>query len=717
MPTHVERTEKNSSDSETRPSRPALGARAVVELLNLNQPATVPQQFQVTDHRRPESLKKLIRLLTAFQKKIADSAYGSASVLSLLTKHLVETNEQLEIARPDLGAIHLVDSIFNALLSSGRFDKEAWGLVSRTRFPVTKFALQDFSFFFAPQNIGRRLLNTITLHLLGSAEQRKGEVRTSISLFVDRLNLEYDDHISQFNSVCIETQSYFASHQRRLTRIETKISQVEGPDSKKDRSEPIIIETLNAEVGGRELPDMIVDFIYGEWRNSMRLVLLQEGENSPNWKRQVSLTQSMVQIHEACQSEEGRAQYSRFWPSMFKGIKGLLISVEQDSSALENAIDPLELVCAAMIRGAEPDLKKAPQLQAQSVVNDSFEVIKVDEEYLAQVEALNVGEWIRIKTPSQDYEACKLTVKTTDAEPWVFVNNTGSKIAKKSKYALAKGLRDGVVDIVGQGQWIDDLLRDAFTRLARLLDMEKRYQQTTPEPARKETTTPETSTSEAATQVATTSESLPDRDAPLPQPEVEEITGAETDEEPEAEAPPEPAPAAEPADTTSISLVSREEQESSYHVKDAAVVARTDEILSGSTLSMVNDDLEEAAGTSAEESGDQAWEDYFQEEASLSEAELEAASRAVEALEVGAQVNYLIDGRDERCKLAVKMLAKDKFIFVNRVGVKVWDTSQQEVVEAVAKGLVTIIDSGVKFDRALERVVKNIQSGKKGREW
>ena len=142
-----------------------------------------------------------------------------------------KTSEQLEIARPDLGAIHLVDSIFNALLSSGRFDKDAWGLVSRTRFPVTKFALQDFSFFFAPQNIGRRLLNTITLHLLGSAEQRKGEVRTSISLFVDRLNLEYDDHISQFNSVCIETQSYFASHQRRLTRIETKISQVEGPDS------------------------------------------------------------------------------------------------------------------------------------------------------------------------------------------------------------------------------------------------------------------------------------------------------------------------------------------------------------------------------------------------------------------------------------------------------------------------------------------------------
>ncbi|MDX1696458.1 MAG: DUF1631 family protein, partial [Ketobacteraceae bacterium] len=233
MPTSVEQTEKNPSDPDRAPSRPALGARAVVELLRINQPARIPAEFSVREHRRPAALKSLLQLLTYFQKRISKSPYANASVLSLMTNYLIEKGERLEIARPDLGAIFLVDRLFDELLNSEKFDKEAWGLISRIRFPITKFALQDFSFFFAPQNIGRRLLNTVTLHLLGSAEQRKGEVRTTISLFVDRLNMEYIGQISQFNSVCIETQSYFASHQKRLNKLQTRISQVESPERKK----------------------------------------------------------------------------------------------------------------------------------------------------------------------------------------------------------------------------------------------------------------------------------------------------------------------------------------------------------------------------------------------------------------------------------------------------------------------------------------------------
>lgn len=664
MPTDDSMAREGPQQRSLRP-HVAMSARAVVELLRLNQPANLPEPIRVIEHRNPASLRTLITLLTRYQEQISNSPYGSASVLSLVTKHLLESGAQLEIAGPDLGAICLIDQIFDAMLSSGRFDQEAWGLVARARFPVTKFALQDFSFFFAPQNVGRRLLNIITLHLLGSAEQRKGEVRSIISLFIDRLNWEYKGHISQFNSVCIETQSYFAAHQRRLSRIEMRISEVAAADGKQDRSEPVVVGVLNKEVGGRELPDMIVDFIYDEWRNSLRLVLRQEGENSPNWKRMISLTQSMVKIYEACQTEEGRVQYQRFWPSMFKGVKSLLLSVAQDPEAFERALDPLELVCNALIRGAAPDLKKAPVLEAKSAMNKSFEVLPVDQLYMNQVEALTEGEWIRIKTPRGDYEACKLTVKANDMEPWVFVNNTGSKVARKNRYALAKGLRDGVVEIVGHGQWIDDLLRHAFDRLTILLE-----QQRAAAPLLSESTelqAPENPVTETAA-------------------ELESETGVATE-----------SPTVDMDDTA------------------LPTMEVTHEVMSGSTLVMVGNQAESISADT--ETPDHAWEDYYQEESALTDAELEAASKAVAVLEVGALANYLKEGKQERCKLAVKMQAKDRYIFVDRVGVKVWEANQQQVIEAVARGLLTIIDSGVKFDRALERVVMNIQSGKKGREW
>jgi hypothetical protein len=70
-------------------------------------------------------------------------------------------------------------------------------------------------------------------------------------------------------------------------------------------------------------------------------------------------------------------------------------------------------------------------------------------------------------------------------------------------------------------------------------------------------------------------------------------------------------------------------------------------------------------------------------------------------------------GGESRCKLAVRIKATDKFIFVNRLGIKTWETQLEELVRAVALGEVTIQDTGAKFDSALERVVKTIQSEKK----
>lgn len=722
MPPNVELPEQGHSQPDhSKQTAPKIGARAVVELLKYNLPPSLPAEFQLIEHRHSKTIDQLLKLLTQFQRQMANSPFANASVLTLITKHLVAKGQKLTIAKPDLGAIVLVDHIFDSLLNSEKFDKQAWCSLVRIRIPITKFALQDFSFFFAPQNNGRRLLNNMSLHLLGSAETHKNQVRGAIDEFVEKLNQQYEERVAEFNTICIETQAYFASQQRRLQKVETKISQIERKGVSLDRSEPLVVETLNQEVAGKELPELLLEFIYGEWRNSMQQLLRQEGEQSRNWKRQISLTQSMVKIHGACQSEEGREQYRRFWPSMIKGVRELLVSVVDDDEAFEQAIDPLELVCNALINGANPDLQTAPTLSSKSVVNDSFEVLPVAEKYLQEIETLAQGDWIRIRTPSNDYEACKLTIKANDNKPWVFVNNTGSKIAKKNKYVLAQGLRDGVVEIVGKGAWIDDLLRVSFSALATAIDKAKqagkdkiqRQQRVKANKANK----PNQSAPPGQEQQPVTPAEVPHRkhpqepaistqDQPLvreeaaPETAARKTTGSSTDKA---------------AGSPEISLVSMEEQAKSYHVSNQPHQERTQEILTGSTLSIVSEETEKETLQASEGRESDSWENYYQEE-ELSDAELDAAKKVVAELEVGAIINRIVDGQPQRCKLAVRMKAKDKFIFVNPIGVKVWDTQEQAVIEAVARGMVTVIDSGVKFDRTLEQVVMNIQADKKGQD-
>jgi hypothetical protein len=86
------------------------------------------------------------------------------------------------------------------------------------------------------------------------------------------------------------------------------------------------------------------------------------------------------------------------------------------------------------------------------------------------------------------------------------------------------------------------------------------------------------------------------------------------------------------------------------------------------------------------------------------------ALQQVDALAVGMWVEFS-DGEDQsvRCKLAAKINAIDKFIFVNRQGVKVVEKTRMGLAKELRDGSVRIISDGALFSRALESVIGNLR--------
>ncbi|MCZ6503720.1 MAG: DUF1631 family protein [Gammaproteobacteria bacterium] len=83
---------------------------------------------------------------------------------------------------------------------------------------------------------------------------------------------------------------------------------------------------------------------------------------------------------------------------------------------------------------------------------------------------------------------------------------------------------------------------------------------------------------------------------------------------------------------------------------------------------------------------------------------------AVNALNVGAWLKLPgADGVMEECKLAVKIAAADKMIFVNRAGAKVGEYSTEQLVQLVVAGEGTIEDAGVEFEDTLAQVVTKLR--------
>ena len=84
--------------------------------------------------------------------------------------------------------------------------------------------------------------------------------------------------------------------------------------------------------------------------------------------------------------------------------------------------------------------------------------------------------------------------------------------------------------------------------------------------------------------------------------------------------------------------------------------------------------------------------------------------RQVDNFTVGVWVEFLIeDEQSVRCKLAAKINAIDKYIFVNRQGVKVVEKTRLGLAQELKDETVKMISDGLLFSRALESVIGNLR--------
>ena len=82
-------------------------------------------------------------------------------------------------------------------------------------------------------------------------------------------------------------------------------------------------------------------------------------------------------------------------------------------------------------------------------------------------------------------------------------------------------------------------------------------------------------------------------------------------------------------------------------------------------------------------------------------------------LTVGSWVELNGDELRVRCKLAAFIRATGKYIFVNRSGAKVAEYHREDLAEALQEGVITMLDDGLIFDRALESIIDNLRHNRK----
>ena len=81
----------------------------------------------------------------------------------------------------------------------------------------------------------------------------------------------------------------------------------------------------------------------------------------------------------------------------------------------------------------------------------------------------------------------------------------------------------------------------------------------------------------------------------------------------------------------------------------------------------------------------------------------------IDSLPLGAWINIVKKGESIRAKLAVRIARSDKYIFVNRSGLRVAEYKRLELVDEVINGCVELEHEGHNFERSLSHIIKRIK--------
>src|SRR3990167_6672267 len=197
--------------SQPSPSQ-VVGARMIVDVLR-HFAGVPPDTVQLTPLRNKAAQFVMEKSLLKIEQQSATLTYPVPQMSLASTLHQFARNEKkiLYMAQADWGAAKLIDVIFDAVIDQGKLDAEAIWLLNRFRLPLFHAVLSDYSFFFARQNLARRFINAVTLHLLTTREPFARELKFVLGGIASRMHEAFDGTTGKFNSLCLEGQTWFAT--------------------------------------------------------------------------------------------------------------------------------------------------------------------------------------------------------------------------------------------------------------------------------------------------------------------------------------------------------------------------------------------------------------------------------------------------------------------------------------------------------------------------
>lgn len=242
-----------------------------------------------------------------------------------------------------------------------------------------------------------------------------------------------------------ELAAFIAKEQGRVLKLEQRLAASETGLLRSTGARNAAANMINAAMVGRQLTPTIVDFLQGPWYDSLQLLLINEGFDSEAWHRACKLTDTIVWTYQPivesdAGAEQERQRLYRIIEHLPGEIRELLVSLEHNTEAAEQALDAIESEHVMLVSGQPRESTEFDPIACETKPAAS----KVSRLLLRKVNHLTEGQWFIYEHEGASTRI-KLVLKDDEVRQLLFTNRSGMKALQRSFDEAAYDLTSGII--------------------------------------------------------------------------------------------------------------------------------------------------------------------------------------------------------------------------------------------------------------------------------
>jgi hypothetical protein len=425
----------------------------------------------------PPANGQLINFLAGMQKSIFTTQMSVDSIAdSLTTNALLNIKQQAPqgaLRQVDEQTIDLLAKIFEVVFRDQNIPTEIKSLIGFLQVPVLKASLLDKDFFFKDDHPARRMIDLMSKYSLGW-DQTKGmedPLYQTMKRNVDRVQEEFDQHISVFSNVVSDLETYINNEDEITT------SALANPINQAVKQEKIIVATKSAKtdvamrVSTGEVVTFVESFLEKKWVSVLTLAYSLKDEKPQALDNAIRTMDDLIWSVKPKITMDQRKELVSKLPSLLATLNKWLDIVKLDDAERLQFFAELAECHASIVRAPiEMSPQRQMELSIEAAKKAAERRIEIrarqqpeeQDEFANTVESLDRGMWLEFTKKETAPARYKLAWISPMRSLFIFTTGDKKEAFSLTADKLAQVMREGMARHIPVTGLIDRAIEQAL---------------------------------------------------------------------------------------------------------------------------------------------------------------------------------------------------------------------------------------------------------------